>query len=52
MFLRYFVSGLGGLLMMNSIHLKDVAVFRPRRSFHVLFGALVDALDELSFMAL
>jgi hypothetical protein len=38
-----FVSGLGGLLMTNCIHLKDVVVFRPWQSFDVLFGALVDA---------
>jgi hypothetical protein len=43
MFLRCFVSGLGGLLMTNCIHSKDVAVFRPRQSSDVLFGALVDA---------
>ncbi len=42
MFLHYFVSSLGGLLMTNSIHSKDVAVFRPRQSSDVLFGALVD----------
>jgi hypothetical protein len=43
MFLHYFVSGLDGLLMTNSIHSKDTAVFRPRQSSDVLFGALVDA---------
>ncbi len=43
MFLHCFVSGLSGLLMTNSIHSKDAAVFRPRHSFDVLFGALVDA---------
>jgi hypothetical protein len=43
MFLHCFVSGLGGLLMTNSIHSKDVAVFRSRQSLDVLFGALVDA---------
>jgi hypothetical protein len=42
MFLRCFVSGLDGLLMMNCIHSKDAAVHRPRQSFDVLFGALVD----------
>ncbi len=36
-------SGLGGLLMTNCIHSKDAAVFRRRRSFNVLFGALVHA---------
>jgi hypothetical protein len=29
--------------MMNSIHSKDAAVFRPRQSSNVLFGTLVDA---------
>ncbi len=29
--------------MMNCIHSKDATVFRPRQSFDVLFGALVDA---------
>ncbi len=29
--------------MTNSIHSKDAAVFRPRQSFDVLFGALVHA---------
>jgi hypothetical protein len=43
MFLRCFVSGIGGLFMMNCIHSKDATVFRPRQSFDVLFGALVDA---------
>jgi len=43
MFLRCFVSGLGGLLMTNCIHSKDVAIFRPRQSSDVLFGALVIA---------
>jgi hypothetical protein len=43
MFLRCFVSGLGGLLMTNSIHLKNATVFRPRESSDVLFEALVDA---------
>ncbi len=43
MFLHYFVSNLGGLLMTNFIHSKDAAVFRPRQSSDVLFGALVDA---------
>ncbi len=43
MFLHCFVSGLGGLLMMNFIHSKDAAVFRPRQSSDVLFGTLVDA---------
>ncbi len=28
--------------MMNCIHSKDAAVHRPRQSFDVLFGALVD----------
>ncbi len=42
MFLRYFVSGLGGL-MTNCIHSKDVAVFCLRQSSDVLFGTLVDA---------
>jgi hypothetical protein len=32
--------------MMNSIHSKDVAVFRPRQSSNVLFGALVDASGQ------
>ncbi len=41
MFLCCFVSGLGGLLMTNCIHLKDVVVFRWRQSSDVLFGALV-----------
>jgi len=43
MFLHYFVSGLGGLLMTNFIHSKDVVVFRSRQSSDVLFRALVDA---------
>jgi hypothetical protein len=43
MFLHCFVLGLGGLLMANSIHSKDAAVFRPWQSFDVLFGTLVDA---------
>jgi hypothetical protein len=43
MFLRCFVSGLGGLVMTNCIHPKDVAVFRLRQSSDILFGALVDA---------
>jgi hypothetical protein len=43
MFLRCFVSSLDGLLMTNCIHSKDVVVFRPRQSFDVLFGTLVDA---------
>jgi hypothetical protein len=43
MFLHYFVSGLGGLLMTNSIHSKDATVFRSRQSSDVLFGTLVDA---------
>jgi hypothetical protein len=43
MFLCCFVSGLGGLLMTNSIHSKNAAVFRPRESCDVLFEALVDA---------
>jgi hypothetical protein len=43
MFLRCFVSSLDGLLMTNSIHSKDAAIFRPRQSSDVLFGALVDA---------
>jgi hypothetical protein len=43
MFLRYFVLGLGGLLMTDCIHSKDAAVFCPRQSSDVLFGALVDA---------
>jgi hypothetical protein len=43
MFLHCFVSGLGGLLMTNSIHSKDAPFFRPRHSSDVLFGALVDA---------
>jgi hypothetical protein len=43
MFLCYFVSGLDGLLMTNSIHSKDAAVFRPQQSSNVLFRALVDA---------
>jgi hypothetical protein len=43
MFLRCFVSGLGGLLMTNCIHSKDAAVLRPRQSSNVLSGALVDA---------
>jgi hypothetical protein len=43
MFLRCFVSGLGGFFMMNSIHWKDATIFRPRQSSDVLFGALVDA---------
>jgi hypothetical protein len=43
MFLRCFVSGIGGLLMTNCIHLKDAAVFRWRQSSDVLFGALVHA---------
>jgi hypothetical protein len=46
MFLRCFVSGLGGLLMTNSIHSKDATVFRLRQSFDVLFGALVDASGQ------
>ncbi len=46
MFLRYFVSGLGGLLMTNCIHSKDIAVFHPRQSSDVLFGALVDPLGR------
>ncbi len=29
--------------MTNCIHSKDVVVFRPRQSFDVLFGTLVDA---------
>jgi len=32
--------------MTNSIHSKDAAVFYPRQSFDVLFGALVDALGR------
>ncbi len=47
MFLHCFVSGLGGLLMTNSIHSKNATVFRPRQSFDVLFGALVDALGRV-----
>jgi hypothetical protein len=43
MFLRYFVSGIGGLFMTNYIHSKDAAVFRRQQSFDVLFGALVHA---------
>jgi len=43
MSLRSFVSSLGGLLMTNSIHSKDAAVFRPWQSSNVLFRALVDA---------
>ncbi len=43
MFLRCFVSSLGGLLMTDCIHSKDAAVFRPQQSSDVLFGALVDA---------
>jgi hypothetical protein len=43
MFLCCFVLGLGGLLMTNCIHSKDVAVFCLRQSSDVLFGALVDA---------
>jgi hypothetical protein len=43
MLLRCFVSGLGGLLMTNSIHSRDAAIFHPRQSSNVLFGALVDA---------
>jgi hypothetical protein len=43
MFLHCFVLGLGGLLMANSIHSKDAAVFRSWQSSDVLFGALVDA---------
>jgi len=43
MFLRCFVSGLGGLLMTNSIISKDGVVFHLRQSSYVLFGALVDA---------
>jgi len=43
MFLRCFVSSLGGLLMTNCIHSKDAAIFRRRQSSNVLFGALVDA---------
>jgi hypothetical protein len=43
MFLHCFVSGIGGLFMTNCIHSKDVAVFRRRQSFDVLFGALVHA---------
>jgi hypothetical protein len=43
MFLRCFVSGLGGFLMTNCIHSKDATVFRWRQSSDVLFGALVDA---------
>jgi hypothetical protein len=46
MFLRYFVSGFGGLLMTNCIHSKDAAIFRRRQSCDVLFGALVDALGR------
>jgi hypothetical protein len=43
MFLQCFVSGLVGLLMTNFIHSKDAAIFRPRHSSDVLFGALLDA---------
>jgi len=43
MFFHCFVLGLGGLLMMNSIHSKDAIVFRSQHSSDVLFGALVDA---------
>jgi hypothetical protein len=43
MFLRCFVSGIGGLFMTNCIHSKDVAVFCRRQSFDVLFGALMHA---------
>jgi hypothetical protein len=43
MFLRCFVSGLDGLLMSDCIHSKDAAVFHPRQSSDVFFGALVDA---------
>jgi hypothetical protein len=32
--------------MTNCIHSKDAAVFRPRQSSDVLFGALVDALGR------
>jgi hypothetical protein len=46
MFLHYFVLGLDGLLMMSSIHSKDVAIFRPRQFSNVLFGALVDASGQ------
>jgi hypothetical protein len=46
MFLHYFVSGLCGLLMTNSIHSKDATVFRPQQSSDVLFGALVDVLGR------
>ncbi len=46
MFLRCFVSGLGGLLMTNCIHSNDIAVFCRRQSFDVLFGALVDASGQ------
>jgi hypothetical protein len=46
MFLRCFVSGIGGLFMTNCIHSKDVAVFRWRQFSNVLFGALVDALGR------
>jgi hypothetical protein len=47
MFLRCFVSSLGGLLTTNCIHSKDVAVFRRRQSSDVLFGALVDASGRI-----
>jgi hypothetical protein len=43
MFLRCFVSGIGGLFMTNCIHSKDATVFRWRQSFDVLFEALVHA---------
>jgi hypothetical protein len=42
MFLRCFVSGLGGLFMTDCIHSKDAVVFRPWQSSDVLFRALVD----------
>jgi hypothetical protein len=47
MFLRCFVSGLGGLFMTNCIHSKDATVFCWRQFSDVLFGALVDASGRI-----